>query len=71
MTIQDLIDQFEIQGAYCIKRWIEKDNDYVVLIKGDYFECEYGVFKHINKAVLNAKIAYMYAVDVVLNIEVE
>lgn len=68
MTIQELIDQFEIQGAYCIKKWIEEDDDYDVLAQGEVFECEY---YDINEEYMNTKIDYMYAVDGVLNIELE
>ena len=38
MTIQDLIDQFEIQGAYCIKRWRDDWNDYAKFAEGKDFE---------------------------------
>ena len=68
MTIQDLIDQFEIQGAYCIKKWQEDLNDCEKLAEGMDFECE----KHrFNEDCLNSKISYMYAVDGALHIELE
>jgi hypothetical protein len=68
MTIQDLIDQFEIQGAYCIKRWRDDWNDYAVFAEGYDFECE----KHtLKEDCLNDRITFMYAVDGVLNIELE
>lgn len=68
MTIQDLIDQFEIQGAFCIKRWMEDCNDYEKLAEGHDFDYERW---QIDDEHLEAKIVYMYAVDGVLNIEVE
>lgn len=68
MTIQELIDQFEIQGAFCIKRWDESAEDYEVLSEGGDFECDRW---NIEEKYLNTKIAYMYAVDGVLNIELE
>ena len=68
MTIQDLIDQFEIQGAYCIKRWREDWNDYAVFAVGDDFECDKW---KLNDDCLNSKIGYMWAVNGVLNIELE
>ena len=68
MTIQDLIDQLYIQGGYCVKRWIDDCNDYIILAHGDDFECEY--YK-LSEDCLTSKIEYMYAVRGVLNIELE
>lgn len=68
MTIQDLIDQFEIQGAYCIKRWEDDWNDYAILAKGKDFEYEK---RKLKEDYLNAKISFMYAVDGILHIELE
>ena len=68
MTIQDLIDQFEIQGAYCIKRWRNDWDDYAVFAVGNDFECDKWELKD---DCLNSKISYMYAVDGVLHIELE
>ena len=68
MTIQDLIDQFEIQGAYCIKEYDCETEDCIVLADGHDFECEYW---KIDDEIKNSRISYMYAVDGVLNIEVE
>lgn len=68
MTLQDLIDQFEIQGAYCIKRWVDARSDYAVLEEGKDFECEKW---NLKEDCLNEKISYMYAVDGVLHIELE
>lgn len=68
MTIQDLIDQFEIQGAYCIKRWRDDWDDYAVFAVGKDFECEK---RKLKGDCLNSKISYMYAIDGVLNIELE
>lgn len=68
MTIQDLIDQFEIQGAFCIKEWDDYTEDSVTLASGSDFECDR---LDIDEEMLEREIAYMYAVDGVLNIEVE
>lgn len=68
MTIQDLINQFEIQGAYCIKMWDDDIDDYEVFSIGKDFECDKW---NIGENILNSKISYMYAIDGVLNIEVE
>lgn len=68
MTIQDLIDQFEIQGAFCIKEWDWEIETYIILAEGHDFECDKW---EINDGVLGSKIAYMYAVDGILNIETE
>lgn len=68
MTIQDLKEQFEIQGAYCIKTFDDRYDDVKAVACGKDFECEW--YK-IRKEYLNAEITYMYAVDGVLNIEIE
>ena len=68
MTIQDLIDQFEIQGGYCIKEYNWEESDCIAIAEGHDFECEKW---NIDENILNRKISYMYAVDGVLNIEVE
>lgn len=68
MTIQDLIDQFEIQGAYCIKRWRDDWDDYAKFAEGKDFECDKWELK---EDCLNSKISYMYAIDGVLHIELE
>lgn len=68
MTIRDLIDQFEIQGAYCIKEYDWEKEDCIVLAEGHDFECERS---DIDEVILNSNISYMYAVDGVLNIEVQ
>lgn len=68
MTIQDLIDQFEIQGAYCIKMWDDEACDYTTLAWGNDFECDRW---DIIEEIFERKIVYMYAVDGMLNIEVE
>ena len=68
MTIKDLIDQFEIQGGYCIKEYDWENEDCIVLAEGHDFECEWW---KINEQYLNSNIHYVYAVDGVLNIEVQ
>jgi hypothetical protein len=68
MTLRDLTNQFYIQGAYCIKRWVDEHDYYAVLAQGTDFECDYHKF---NEAIWDMPITYMYAVDGVLNIEVE
>ena len=68
MTIQDMIDQFEIQGAYCIKGYNLEEENCIVLESGHDFECEHW---KIDNCILNGKISYMYAVNGILNIEIE
>ena len=40
MTIQELVDQFAIQGAFRVYRWDYEVNDAVTLASGTDFECE-------------------------------
>ena len=68
MTINDLIEQLEIQGGFCIKRYDYENDDIVILAEGHDFECEY---YDIEEGIMDSRITYMYAVDGVLNIEVE
>lgn len=68
MSITDLMENFEIQGMYHIKKW-DNDNDvYVTLAEGMDFEIDY--YNFIKEEYLEAEITYMYAIDKVLNIEV-
>jgi hypothetical protein len=67
MTIKDLIDQFEIQGAYRIRYWDEITEEIVTVAEGHDFDCEY---YDIDNKYLYMNITYMYAVDGILNIEV-
>lgn len=69
MTINELLNQFEIQGAFCIKRWRDDWNDYAVFAEGEDFECDRWNMR--DNECFNFKISYMYAVDGVLNIELE
>ena len=68
LSIKELKEQFEIQGAYCIKTFDDKCDDVITLASGRDFECEW---YDIREEWLNAEITYMYAVDGVLNIEIE
>lgn len=68
MCIRELNDQFEIQGAFCIKVWDEEACDNIILAEGKDFECDRW---DISEEIMESKIAYMYAVDDVLNIELE
>jgi hypothetical protein len=68
MCIRELIDQFEIQGAFCIKVCDDYKFDYITLVKGNDFECDKW---DISDEILERKIAYMYAIDGVLHIELE
>lgn len=69
MTIQELIDQFEVQGAFRIKEWDCEKEDYIILAEGHDFECD--KWDIDDDIIEKSKIAYMYAIDGVLNIEVE
>ena len=68
MTIQDMIDQMTIQGAYCIKQWHEEDNDCVVLEEGRDFESEWHKFKYWT---MNTRVSFIYVANNVLMIELE
>ena len=68
MTIQNLIDNFTIQGAFCIKEWDWEEEDYIILASGNDFECDYF---DIADSILESGISYMYAIDGVMTIEVE
>lgn len=66
MCIREMLDQFDIQGTYCIKAW--DDDDYVILAEGMDFECDHW---DIDDEILERKITYMFALDNTLIIEVE
>lgn len=68
MCIRELYEQFEIQGAFHIKVWKDEVDDYETLASGKDFE--YDRWK-IDEDILERKIAYIYAIDGILNIEVE
>lgn len=68
MCIRELCEQFEIQGMFHIKAWKDEIDDYKTLAKGEDFE--YDKYK-IDEDILEKKITYMFAIDGVLNIEVE
>ena len=63
MSIRDLMEQFEIQGAYRIKN-LSKN----LMVSGNDFECEHSKIKD---EYLDARITYMYVVNERLHIEVE
>jgi hypothetical protein len=68
MCIRELIEQFEIQGAFIIKMWDDGVCDYTTLAHGKDFECDKW---NIVEEIFERKITYMYAIDGMLNIEVE
>lgn len=68
MCIREMLDQFEIQGGYHIKKWNDNICDCVTVAKGSDFECDKW---DIDEDIMESKIAYMYAIDGVLNIELE
>lgn len=69
LCIRELMEQFEIQGAYCIKMIQDDDGESVkVVAKGDDFEFEY---YDIDDRYMELEIVYMYAIDGVLHIEIE
>lgn len=65
LTIQDLIDQFEIQGAYKVVTYNDETSEQIVVAEG----YEIRPFK-IEDKYLYAEIAYMYAEDNTLIIEI-
>lgn len=68
MTIRDLIDSLTIQGAFRVYWWDYENNDAVILAEGHDFESDN---YNIKPRILGKRIAYMYAVDGVQNIEIE
>ena len=68
MSIQELLDQFTIQGGYIIKYWDDEKCDCVTLAHGTDFEYEHW---EIDDKIKTADISYMYAIDGILNIEIE
>ena len=68
LSIKKLKEQFEIQGSYCIKAFVNEIDDMEVVAQGMDFECEW---YDIEDEYLDAEITYMYAVDGILNIEIE
>ena len=68
MTINELMNHIEIQGAFCIREWDFEKEDYITLAEGHDFEID--KFE-IDNGIFDSRISYMYAIDGVLNIEVE
>lgn len=68
MCINELSEQFEIQGYFIIKVWKDDISDYEILAKGKDFELDK---LEINEEILEREITYMFANDGVLNIEVK
>lgn len=69
MSIQDLIDQFEIEGKFQIKTFKNYGCDEVVLAEGEEFRYDR---YDVSEDILEMEITYMYAdSDGVLNIEVK
>lgn len=68
MCINELSEQFEIQGCFIIKVWKDDISDYEILAKGKDFELDK---LEINEEILEKEITYMFANDGVLNIEVK
>lgn len=65
LTIQDLLDQFEIQGAYKVVAYNGETDEATIVAEG----YELKPFK-IEDKYADAEIAYMYAEDNVLVIEI-
>ena len=65
LTIQDLLDQFEIQGAYKVVAYNGETDEATIVAEG----YELKPFK-IEDKYADAEIAYRYAEDNVLVIEI-
>lgn len=65
LTIQDLLDQFEIQGAYKVVAYNGETDEATIVAEG----YELKSYK-IEDKYLDAEISYMYAEDNVLVIEI-
>lgn len=68
MTIRDLIDNLTIQGAFEVYYWDYELGDSVTVCAGQDFECDQ---YNMSEATIAKRIAYMYAVEGVLHIEIE
>lgn len=66
LTIQDLIERFEIQGAYKVIVYDDKTDKQMVVAEG--YEIR---FSQMEDKYLDAEITYMYADDNVLVIEIK
>ena len=58
MTVNDMLEQFEIQGALRIQRWNNETDDLDVFYDTDYYENDLLGCKY---EWLNKKVIYMYA----------
>lgn len=65
LTIQDLLDYFEIQGAYKVVAYNEETDETTIVAEG----YELKTFQ-IDDKYTDAEITYMYADDNVLVIEI-
>ena len=65
LTIRDLTEEFEMQGAYHIATYDSKTDKRIILAEG--YEV---AFSNIKDKYLDAEITYMYAEDNVLVIEI-
>ena len=65
LTIRDLTEQFEVQGAYQIATYDDKTDKRIILAEG--YEVAYS---NIKDKYLDAEINYMYADDNTLIIEI-
>lgn len=66
MTIRDLINQFEIQGAYQIATYDNETDERIILAEG----YEIKILEY-NEKYLDAEIMYMFADNNVIVIEIE
>ena len=57
MTVRDMLDQFEIQGALRIQRWNDETDDYEILYDSNNHENELVCRSY---AWLSEEILYMY-----------
>ena len=67
-TLYDLMSNCNIQGAYIIKVWSDEQDTAITLAEGSDFECE---SHKLSAYITDSELKYMYAVDGVLNIEIE
>ena len=65
MTIRDLKEQFEIQGAYQVATYDDETDKQIILAEG----YEIG-FSNLKAKYLDAEINYMYAEDNKLIVEI-
>lgn len=67
MTLEDLMNNIEIQGRVQVKV-IDENGDLISVLETDYFEYEYDFFK---SEYVTMEVKFMYSAQDILQIEIE